>query len=194
MAGEEAAERRAAEERAEAGRRAELDALPDDEIRAELGLPDPDTLQPGDDVSGFMARAVPDRLRRRALRKLWTSNPVLANIDGLVEYGEDYTDAATVVENLQTAYQIGKGLIGRGEPLAEEEEAVDDGGGTGDAPEGRAGDGNGDEQGEEPEAMDQDMRISTREDLPGRPAVPPEPSGPAAPRPRMRFTFPGEEA
>ena len=37
----------------------------------------------GDDFSGFMARNVPDHLRRRALRKLWVSNPVLANLDGL---------------------------------------------------------------------------------------------------------------
>jgi hypothetical protein len=53
---------------------------------------------------------VPERIRRRALRRLWLSNPVLANLDTLVEYGEDYTDAATVVENLSTAYQVGKGM------------------------------------------------------------------------------------
>jgi hypothetical protein len=34
----------------------------------------------------------------------------LANVDGLVDYGEDFTDAATVIENLQTAYQVGKGM------------------------------------------------------------------------------------
>ena len=43
-----------------------------------------------------------------ALRRLWKVNPVLANVDGLVEYGEDFTDSATVVENLQTTYQVGK--------------------------------------------------------------------------------------
>ena len=58
-----------------------------------------------------MARAVPERLRRRALRKLWLSNPALANLDNLVDYGEDYTDAALVIENLQTAYQVGKGML-----------------------------------------------------------------------------------
>lgn len=81
----------------------------DDEILHELGLPNPDDLQPGDDVKGFMAEAVPARLRNRALRKLWASNPILANVDGLVDYGEDFTDAATVVENLATAWQAGRG-------------------------------------------------------------------------------------
>lgn len=87
----------------------------DEELLAELGLPDPDGLQLGDDFSGFMSKAVPDRLRRRALRRLWLSNPTLANVDGLVEYGEDYTDAATVVENIQTMYQVGKGMISKDE-------------------------------------------------------------------------------
>lgn len=82
----------------------------DEELLAELNLPDPDSMQPGDDFSAFMKSAVPDRLRRRALRKLWLTNPVLANVDGLVDYGEDFTDSAMVIENLQTAYQVGKGM------------------------------------------------------------------------------------
>ncbi|MEL6978654.1 MAG: DUF3306 domain-containing protein [Pseudomonadota bacterium] len=93
----------------------ELEAAPPEEETDEaalerLGLPDPDALKPGDDVSGFMARSVPSRLRNRALRKLWVSNPVLANLDELVDYGEDFTDAATVIENLTTAYQVGRGF------------------------------------------------------------------------------------
>lgn len=83
----------------------------DEEILVELDLPDPDTLEAGDDFSAFLKTAVPERLRRRALRRLWLSNPLLANLDELVDYGEDYTDAATVVENLQTTYQVGKGML-----------------------------------------------------------------------------------
>ncbi len=94
----------------------------DVEILADLNLPDPDDLQPGDDFSGFMAKAVPDRLRRRALRKLWLTNPVLANVDGLVDYGEDFTDAACVIENLQTAYQVGKGMTAHVEEMARQAE------------------------------------------------------------------------
>ncbi|MBL3702277.1 DUF3306 domain-containing protein [Sulfitobacter sp. BDSS02] len=80
-------------------------------LLAELGLPDPETLQAGDDIRAFMAKAVPEHLRRMALRRLWKVNPVLANVDGLAEYGEDFTDSATVVENLQTTYQVGKGML-----------------------------------------------------------------------------------
>jgi hypothetical protein len=113
----------AAEEQVIANQRAELEEKSDAEILAEFNLPDPDDLQAGDDVSGFMAKAVPDRLRRRALRRLWRLNPVLANVDGLVDYGEDYTDAACVIENLQTAYQVGKGMLAHVEALAAKAEA-----------------------------------------------------------------------
>ena len=83
--------------------------LTDLELLEKYALPDPDGMKAGDDFSAFMKQAVPDRLRRRALRVLWGSNPILANLDELVDYGEDYTDAATVVENMQTIYQVGKG-------------------------------------------------------------------------------------
>ncbi|WP_425092996.1 DUF3306 domain-containing protein [Tropicimonas sp. S265A] len=104
-------DRRADEAAARAAREAELEEKSDAEILADLDLPDPDTLEKGDDFSVFMKQVVPERIRRRALRKLWLSNPVLANLDALVEYGEDYTDAATVVENLSTTYQVGKGML-----------------------------------------------------------------------------------
>ncbi|WP_108858846.1 DUF3306 domain-containing protein [Ruegeria sp. Alg231-54] len=112
----------AIEEQSIAAQHAELEDKSDAEILNELNLPDPDELQAGDDVSGFMAKAVPDRLRRRALRRLWRLNPVLANVDGLVDYGEDYTDAACVIENIQTAYQVGKGMLAHVEALAAEAE------------------------------------------------------------------------
>lgn len=120
---EEAALRQDALRRSEAEARAELEEKTDAEILDELALPDPDTLGPGDDFSGFMAKAVPDRIRRRALRKLWLTNPTLANVDGLIDYGEDFTDAALVVENMQTAYQVGKGMLKHVEELARAAEA-----------------------------------------------------------------------
>ncbi len=109
---------------------AEDAGLTDEELLEKLGLPDPDSLKAGDDFAAFMARAVPERLRSRALRRLWLTNPVLANLDQLVDYGEDYTDAATVVENLQTAYRVGKGLLRDPEPAAPPDAAA--------APEGAA--------------------------------------------------------
>lgn len=90
----------------------------------ELGLPDPETLGAGSDFKQFMAPDVPKQLRSLALRRLWRSNPVLANVDGLVDYGEDFTDAARVVANMQTAYQVGRGYR-RDEPEDLPEEAED---------------------------------------------------------------------
>ena len=98
------------------------DERPDTEILEELGLPDPDTLEPGGNFSAFMAKAVPTRIRNRALRRLWLSNSVLANVDGLVDYGGDFTDSAMVIENLQTAYQVGKGYANRIAEMAEDAE------------------------------------------------------------------------
>jgi hypothetical protein len=98
--------------------------LTEEDLLAELGLKDPDTMQQGDDFSAFMQRAVPEALRRRALRRLWVSNPVLANLDGLIDHGEDYTDAATVVPGMKTAYQVGKGMLQHVTALAEQAEAL----------------------------------------------------------------------
>ena len=136
------AERRANLEAREDGKadeaRKTLEERPDEEVLAELDLPDPDSLKQGDDFSAFMAKAVPERLRRRALRRLWLSNPVLANLDELLDYGEDFSDAATVIADMQSVYRVGKGMV-RDEDLAEaagdaaepeaepaEEEAADD--------------------------------------------------------------------
>ena len=123
VAGEERSRQRVADEaRADAAGQV-VDEKSDAEVLSELNLPDPDTLGQGDDFSAFMAKAVPDRLRRRALRRLWISNPILANLDELVDYGEDFTDAATVVEHLQTAYQVGKGMLGHLQAQDEADEA-----------------------------------------------------------------------
>ena len=59
-----------------------LEEKSDDEILAELDLPNPEEMSAGDDFSVFMRSAVPERIKRRALRVLWSSNPVLANLDG----------------------------------------------------------------------------------------------------------------
>lgn len=100
---------------------AKLSEQTDEEILAELNLPKPEALERPEDVRHFLAQAVPQRLKTRALRQLWKLNPVLANLDGLVDYGEDFTDSATVIENLQTAYQVGKGMLGHVEALAKDQ-------------------------------------------------------------------------
>ncbi len=101
----------------------EIEKQTDEEILAELGLQDPDTMEAGDDFSAFMAKAVPTRLRNRALRKLWLSNPALANLDSLLDYGEDFTTSSDAVEVVQTTYQVGKGLLAHVQEMARQEEA-----------------------------------------------------------------------
>jgi hypothetical protein len=96
----------------------------DEELLAELGLPDPDSMEQGDDFSAFMSKAVPQRLRTRALRKLWVSNPLLANLDGMVDYADDFRDSAVVIPDLKTAYQVGKGMMAHVQKLAAEAEAL----------------------------------------------------------------------
>lgn len=96
----------------------------DAEILGALELQDPDLMQLGDDFAAFMHSAVPEHLRRKALRRLWRSNPVLANLDGLVDHGDDFTDAATVLPGMKTAYQVGRGMVRHVLALAEAEAAA----------------------------------------------------------------------
>ena len=99
----------------------DVDAVAEsDEIPPEIADIDIDALDYNSDFTVFMKDNVPDVIRRRALRQLWRSNPVLANVDGLNDYDEDFTDAALVVKGLKSAYQIGKGYL-----TAEDEEGED---------------------------------------------------------------------
>ena len=65
------------------------------------------------DYTQFMDKNVSSSDRHKALRKLWVSNPVLANMDGLDDYCEDYTDAAVCLPKgmMKTAYQYGRGFL-----------------------------------------------------------------------------------
>jgi hypothetical protein len=80
-------------------------------LLARLNLPVPESLGPGDDFSVFMQAGVPGFLRQRALRVLWKSNPVLANLDGLNDYDDDFTSPELTQKVLATAYKIGRGIL-----------------------------------------------------------------------------------
>lgn len=70
---------------------------------------DIDSMKAGDDFGLFMKRGVPELLRRKALRKLWRSNPVFANLDGLNDYDEDFRNPA---HNRYTSlWQLGRGFL-----------------------------------------------------------------------------------
>ena len=106
-----------------AGEHAEFQAENEREIVE--SLPDIETMDDSSDFSVFLQDGVPEALKRRALRKLWRLNPVLANLDGLNDYDEDFTDAATVVENLKTLYKVGKGMVPDDEEEATGEAAAE---------------------------------------------------------------------
>ncbi len=91
-------------------------------LLAKLNLPVPESLQPGDDFSAFMADHVPQFLRKRALRVLWRSNPVLANLDGLNDYDEDFRSPELTQKVLATAYQVGRGFVTKTPPATEPED------------------------------------------------------------------------
>jgi hypothetical protein len=73
-------------------------------------LPPIETLTADSDFTPFMRPGVPDALRNSALRKLWQSDPALANLDGLVEYGEDYAAAYNAPAVVGTAYRVLQGM------------------------------------------------------------------------------------
>lgn len=111
VAAEAAAEEKAAADALIAAEQAELAEKSDAEILEELGLPDPETLVQGDDFKAFMTKAVPAHLRKQALRKLWRSNPVLACVDGLNDYDDDYLTGSVGQGAIKTTYQVGKGML-----------------------------------------------------------------------------------
>lgn len=121
VAAEEQAERAAREatERAEAERA--LADRPEAELLEEAGFPAPEELTDPEQVRAFLKAHLPQALKTRALRRLWRMNPVLANLDGLVDYGEDYTDAARCLPDMKTAYKVGKGMFDKALEAAEAE-------------------------------------------------------------------------
>ena len=73
-------------------------------------LPNIETLDKDSDFTPFLNINVPDHLRRMALRKLWVSDPVLANLDGLNDYDEDYSSLGMIAEKVTSVFQPGKGM------------------------------------------------------------------------------------
>lgn len=104
-----------------AGESGEGDEQPKQLTEEDFADVDFDALNYESDYTRFMQDGVPDAIRRRALKQLYRSNPILANLDGLNDYDDDFTDAALAVEVLQTAYKVGRGYL-TDEDLAEMED------------------------------------------------------------------------
>lgn len=69
-----------------------------------------DRLDESSDYTGFMRDGVPAELKKAALRRLWRSNPIIAHLDGLDDYDEDFTAITAVVAGLDKMRQAGRRL------------------------------------------------------------------------------------
>lgn len=122
-------ERKRAAESEAAGPEPAAPARDDSEAAAEevidpKDLPDIDSLEPGADFSVFMKKGVPPALKRKALNKLWQTDPAFRHICMLDDYNLDYTDAAMVVPNLKTLFQVGRGMVLPEDELPEDQLAA----------------------------------------------------------------------
>ncbi|MGI9406973.1 MAG: DUF3306 domain-containing protein, partial [Hyphomicrobiaceae bacterium] len=102
---------------------ADPDAVPAGEVAAvdehesgpdedqDLESVDIDALGYDADFTRFMQPGVPEAIRQRALRRLWRTNPILANVDGLNDYDEDFSDAALAVDVIKSGYKVGQGYL-----------------------------------------------------------------------------------
>lgn len=74
-------------------------------------LPDIDSLTAESDYTPFLQKGVPEELARAALRKLWLSNSVFANLDGLNDYDENFRVIDRLITAADTNYRVGKGFL-----------------------------------------------------------------------------------
>lgn len=80
---------------------------PSDDVR--LRLPPIEELTAESDYTPFLAKGVPEELTRAALRKLWHSDPIFGQMDGLDTYIQDFNVTDEIITAAQTDYVIGRG-------------------------------------------------------------------------------------
>lgn len=101
--------------------------LTPEETEAVAGLPAIESLTDESDFHPFMATNIPEFIRRRALRVLFRSHPLLTFRDGLNDYDEDFNVIDTLINALtDTSYDPEKGHPGpEPEPELETESEVE---------------------------------------------------------------------
>ena len=138
-------------------------------------LPDIDSLHKDSDFTVFMQDGVPEELKRRALRKLWTTDPVLACVDGLNDYDGDYGTLLEKGAEAMRRFAATGDETGRPAAITAAEE-IDDGPAE-EPPEqvaamqqgADAGEKPGDEAGEPDASATDDQKSGDSKDLPGEP-------------------------
>ena len=95
---------------------------------------DLESLHADSDFTPFLKDGVPRALRAAAMKVLWRSNPVFANLDGLNDYDENFANPELIKKFAGSAWQVGKGYLfddeevddqpsDRSEDIAEAEQA-----------------------------------------------------------------------
>ena len=97
----------------------------DDEKKIIEELPDVETLDEKSDYTPFLKDGVPEKLKKMALRKLWTSNPAFSFLDGLDDYDDDFSAIGIVAQEVFTNYKPGKGFVDPEEPEEEKEDSLE---------------------------------------------------------------------
>ncbi|MEP1209913.1 MAG: DUF3306 domain-containing protein [Rhizobiaceae bacterium] len=86
---------------------------------------DLDSLDEESDFSVFMKAGVPELLKKRAMASLWRTSPVFANVDGLVDYDDDFGSPDLIMKTFKSAYEIGKGYFDEDDEDDEDDEGED---------------------------------------------------------------------
>lgn len=107
------------------------------EVDADLvaALPDIDSLTLQSDFTPFLQAGVPTELRNRALARLWRTDPIFDNLDGLNTDHEDYRAQmlATAGKKIASLFRPGRGMISPQEALHELAQLAKQAGGDGKA-------------------------------------------------------------
>jgi len=100
--------------------------LTPDEQEIVSQLPPIVSLNKDSDFTQFLSEKVPEFIRKRALSVLWRSDPVLANLDGLNDYDENYRIIDTLISAASdTVYRVGKGHLKNEELKTESDPEVE---------------------------------------------------------------------
>ncbi len=70
-----------------------------------------EALDKSSDYTRFIKSDVPEAIQKKALRKLWTTDPVFEVLDGMNDYDEDFTGDGLAGRAFKTAYKIGQGYL-----------------------------------------------------------------------------------
>jgi hypothetical protein len=87
---------------------------------------DLDSLDASSDLSPFFREGVPKVLKMAAMRAMWRTSPVFANLDGLNDYDQNFADPELIKKFTGTAWKIGRGYLTDDPEPAEDAAAIAD--------------------------------------------------------------------